>query len=312
MKILKNGLFALLIIFPVYVMGQDTVFNSVELSISKLIDGTLLKPTHSKTSNLVIIIAGSGPTDRNGNQNFMKNNSLKKLAESLTQNNIATFRYDKRTVKLIKQGKINDSNVLFDDFITDAQTVVDYFVTQGTYKNIYIAGHSQGSLIGLLVSDKNVAGFISLAGAGKSIDHVLLEQIEKSAPMFKEASEKVLASLKEGKTTSNYPPALASLFNESLQPFMINWIKYNPQNIISKLNIPCLIINGTKDLQVSVEEAKLLSQSAKNSTLKIIENMNHVLFTIEGDTLENSKSYNESSRTINPMVVNSIVNFIKQ
>ncbi|RSK39216.1 alpha/beta hydrolase [Mangrovimonas spongiae] len=310
MKNLARIILITFIVFPLVTKAQDTTFQAKEIAITKLIDGTLLTP-NNKTSNLVIIIAGSGPTDRNGNQNFMKNNSLKKLAEGITKNGIATFRYDKRSVKLIKQGKINDNNILFDDFVTDAQAVVNYFVNTKTYKNIYIAGHSQGSLIGLLASNKHVAGFISLSGAGKSIDNVLLEQIEKSAPIFKEPSEKVLASLKKGQTTSDYPPALASLFNEDLQPFMINWIQYNPQEIIAKLEIPCLIINGTKDLQVSVEEAQLLHQSAKNSTLKIIDNMNHIFFTIKGDTLENSKSYNESARSINPEVVKAIVDFIK-
>src|SRR5690606_4718885 len=99
-------------------------FIEKELSISKFIDGTLLTPTHSKGNTLAILIAGSGPTDRNGNQNFLRNNSLKKLAETLSRNGIATFRYDKRVVKQIKQGTV-DKNISFDDFIDDAIAVIE-------------------------------------------------------------------------------------------------------------------------------------------------------------------------------------------
>ncbi|GGH39707.1 alpha/beta hydrolase [Mangrovimonas yunxiaonensis] len=294
--------------FTNYMLAQEKAFEETQITINELIEGTLLTEEGSTPSKLAIIIAGSGPTDRNGNQNFMKNNSLKKLAEAITQESVATFRYDKRSVKLIKQGKIDNSNILFDDFVTDAKAVIAHF--SQNYDNIYVIGHSQGSLIGMLAAKDQAAGFISLAGAGKSFDAVLLEQIEKTAPMFADASQKTLAVLKQGQTTKEYPLALVSLFDESLQPFMISWIKHNPQSIISTLNMPCLIINGTKDLQVSEAEAKLLDEAAQKSSLHLIKNMNHVLFTIEGGDLENAKSYNESSRTINPEMVAAISKFI--
>ena len=106
--------------------SQDTNFIIQDIAINNLIDGTLLIPNEVEKPNLVIIIAGSGPTDRNGNQSFLKNNSLKKLAEELSSNKIATFRYDKRIVKQIKQGNI-DRNIMFDDFVTDAISVITYF-----------------------------------------------------------------------------------------------------------------------------------------------------------------------------------------
>jgi len=89
-------------------------------------------------------------------------------------------------------------------------------------------------------------------------------------------------------------------------------MRYNPQIEIAKLTMPILIVNGTKDLQVSVAEAELLRKSAPKAEFKIIEKMNHVLFTIEGDDLENSKSYNEAFRSLNDELVQTIVKFIKQ
>lgn len=307
---MKLKLFILTLLINITVYAQDNIFTVQELAINEWIDGTLLVPEDNSKSVLGIIIAGSGPTNRDGNQNFLKNNSLKKLAEGLSTQGIATFRYDKRIVKQIRKGKV-DNNMMFDDFVTDAISVIDYFKEKNEFKKVYVIGHSQGSLVGMLAAKDRADGFISLAGAGQSIDAVILEQIEKTASMYTEDSKKAFEVLKQHKTTTEYPPALSSIFDITIQPFMINWMQYNPQKVIKELNMPILLINGTKDLQVSVAEANLLKEASSNSELVIIENMNHVLVTIQGDNLENSKSYNEAFRKINPSVIESIVSFIK-
>jgi pimeloyl-ACP methyl ester carboxylesterase len=291
-------------------MAQDINFSSEEISINTFVDGTLLKPTSIDKPTLAIIIAGSGPTDRNGNQNFLKSNNLKKLAENLSNHNIATFRYDKRIVKQIKRGNV-DKYIMFDNFVTDAISVIEYFKKTNAYSKIYVIGHSQGSLVGMLAAKDQVDGFISLSGAGQSIDSVIIDQVQKTAPMYTEDTKRVFGILRTGITTPDYPLALSSFFSIEIQPFMMNWMQYNPQNEIKALNMPILIINGTKDLQVSVEEAKLLKEASQHADLKIIDKMNHVLFIIEGDDLENSKSYNESSRTISQEMVTAILDFIK-
>ncbi|MCB0427237.1 MAG: alpha/beta hydrolase [Mangrovimonas sp.] len=299
-----------LILWSLGIFAQDSLMVEQEISINKIIDGTLLLPKTNSSEHLAIIIAGSGPTDRDGNQNFMKSNSLKKLAQALTRNGIATFRYDKRTVKQIKQNKI-DKNTMFDDFITDAIAVLDYFKNQGAFKDITIIGHSQGSLIGMVAAQQGADKFVSLAGAGQTIDEIITFQVGKSAPGLVESTKKTFDVLKTGETTTDFNPMLASIFNIELQPFIISWMAYNPQNELKKLHIPVLLINGTKDLQVTVDEANLLKEAYPDATLKIIENMNHIMFVIEGDEMENIKSYNESSREISLEVVNSITNFIK-
>ncbi|MCA0154488.1 alpha/beta hydrolase [Winogradskyella vincentii] len=309
---MKPQIYILLILFSNLCFSQnvENTFLSREVSITKWIDGTLLVPKQNETNKLAIIIAGSGPTDRNGNQNFLKNNSLKKLAEGLTYNGIATFRYDKRIVKQIRQGNV-DNNIKFDDFINDASDVITHFKTSNQFSEIYVIGHSQGSLVGMIASQDKVNGFVSLAGAGQNIGDVIIEQVNNTAPMFKEDTEKVVSILKAGKTTNDYPVALSSMFSKDIQPFMISWMAYNPTEIIEALDCPVLVVNGTKDLQVSVKEAELLKQANDNSNLVIIEKMNHVLFEIEGDDLENSKSYNESFREISPTLIENITNFIK-
>ncbi|WP_034059713.1 alpha/beta hydrolase family protein [Lacinutrix jangbogonensis] len=290
--------------------AQEKNYTAQEVTINKLIDGTLLTPNTIKKPNLIIIIAGSGPTDRDGNQNFLKSNSLKKLAQALSAKAIATFRYDKRIVKQIRNRNI-DKNMMFDDFVVDAKSVVNYFKDSKKYNKIYIAGHSQGSLVGMLASKNNAYGFISLAGAGQSIDKVIIEQVEKTAPMYLEDTKRVFKVLEGGKTTAKFPPALASVFNLEVQPFIANWMSYNPKVEIKKLNMPILIINGTKDLQVSEAEAKLLKEASPHAALKIIDKMNHILVPIEGDNLENSKSYNETSRKLSPELIEAIIDFME-
>ncbi|WP_296382055.1 alpha/beta hydrolase [Winogradskyella sp.] len=289
---------------------QEQTYNEKEVSISKWIDGTLLSPNDTEKPTLAILVADSGPTNRNGNQNFLKNNSLKKLAEGLTNNGIATFRYDKRIVKQIRQGKV-DKNMMFDDFINDASDVIDYFKDIEKYSEIYVIGHSQGSLVGMIAAKDKVDGFISLAGSGQNIGDVLVEQATKMAPKLGEETQRIVDQLKEGKSVNDYPDVLASLFGPDLQPFMINWMKYSPTETIKELKMPILLINGTKDLQVSESEAELLKTANEKAKLIIIENMNHVLFEIKGDDLENSKSYNESFRAISPKLVTKITEFIK-
>ncbi len=300
----------LFLCFSTIFYTQDKTFIEQQLTINKHIDGTLLFPNEVNKPNLAIIIAGSGPTDRNGNQNFLKNNSLKKLAERLTQNGIATFRYDKRIVKQIRQGNI-DPNISFNDFVTDAISVLNFFKHKDNFNKVYIIGHSQGNLVGMLAAKKGADGFISLAGAGKTIDEVILDQINNTAPMFTEDAKRVFSILKEEKITEDFPIALTSIFNKEVQPFMTSWMQYNPQEEIKTLQIPILIINGDKDLQVSEKEASLLKDASTNAQIEIIEKMNHILVPIDGDNLENSKSYNEPLRKLSFKLIDVIVNFIK-
>lgn len=292
--------------------GQDKNYVESEIRISELIDGSLITPKKDTITNLVIIIPDSGPTNRNGNQNFLRSNNLKKLATALSEHNISSFRYDKRIVKQIRAGKVDVKSMRFGDFVIDAKAVISYFKDKSPFSNIYIAGHSQGSLVGMLAIDENVDGFISLAGAGKNIGDVIFEQINNTARQFAEDTKRVVETLKSGKTTKDFPPALTDMFNLETQPFMISWMAYEPTEVIANLNIPILILNGTKDLQVPVEEAKQLADANEKSQLKIIKNMNHVLFTIEGGKLENSKSYNEGFRAINPELITSIVEFVSK
>lgn len=283
--------------------------NIKELKVSEELYGDLYKTSNKET--VVLLIAGSGPTNRNGNTlGTAGSNSFKHLAEGLTQNNYSVFTYDKRVVYSIK----NQQEIPSFDFqhgIDDAQTIIQYLKNTLGYKNIIVAGHSEGSLVGMSASKKDVAAFISLAGAGNSIDVILKEQINKQAPMLNNDTNKILTQLKEGKIVNEINPMLQSLFAEQNQPFLIDWISRNPQTEIAKLNIPILIINGTKDLQVGQKEAELLHKANTKSSIVIIEKMNHVFKEVENDQ-QNMDSYNKPELPIHQDLVPTIVRFLKQ
>lgn len=283
-------------------------YSESNISINENIYGSIVEPKSRSNSSLVIFIGGSGPIDRDGNQSFMKCDMFKKLAYSLSKKGISSFRYDKRVVTQIRKGKL-DKKITFDDFVSDAIAIIDFF--ESKYNSIVIAGHSQGSLVGLLSIKEGVSGFISLSGAGRPIDMVIEDQISKTAPMFLEDTKNIFEILRNGETTEDVPLPLYSLFNIEIQPFMISWMQYDPKKIIAKIPIPSLIINGDNDLQVDEKEAKLLYNSAQNSEILIVKNMNHVLVEIEGDELKNVKSYNNPELKISEIVIEKMVEFIE-
>ena len=284
-------------------------YKENNISINDNIYGSIVEPKSRSNSNLVIFIGGSGPIDRDGNQSFMKCDMFKKLAYSLSEKGISSFRYDKRVVTQIRKGKL-DKKITFDDFVSDAIAIIDFF--ESKYNSIVIAGHSQGSLVGLLSIKEGVSGFISLSGAGRTIDMVIEDQISKTAPMLLEDTKNIFKILRSGKITEDFPLPLYSLFNIEIQPFMISWMQYDPKKIIAKIPIPSLIINGDSDLQVDEKEAKLLYNSAQNSEILIVKNMNHVLVEIEGDELKNVKSYNNPDLKISELVIGKMVEFIER
>ena len=310
---MKKLFYVLLLIASTTAFSQNTSgFTTENIAVNSLLNGTLYAPIkQNNTTNLVILIAGSGPTNRDGNQIGLTNNSLKLLAESLVKNGIAVYSYDKRIFAQMAAGKLDEASLSFDNFIDDAKAVVLYFKNQKKYHSITIAGHSEGALIGMVAANGNADAYISIAGAGRPIDEVLLEQIGKQAPFLKEEVEKNLATLKNGNTFELKNQMLASLFRASVQPYMISWIKYHPQNEIKKLQIPSLLINGDKDIQVSVQDAQLLQQAKPDAQLQIIPNMNHIFKVIKGDDTENKASYTNPELPISTELTSIITTFIR-
>lgn len=291
--------------------AAETTKDPTELNINSNVKGTLLIPENVTKVPLVILFTGSGPNDRNGNSPMTRNDSHKQLAKALLENGIATYRYDKRTFTQMKTNKI-DPNPTFDQFVQDAQEVIFYFERDPRFTHIILAGHSQGSLVAMLASNKDVDGFISLAGPSETIDRAIVRQIGMQAPGLDKEAQVIFDKMKsQDAIVKEVPSYLMSVLNPEIQPFMKSWMAYNPSEIINTLKMPILIINGTKDRQVDVTDANALHAAAPASQLLIVDNMGHLFKKVGDNDMENAKSYTDPSFPLHPDLVKAVSDFVK-
>lgn len=315
MKKIFIVLFAIFLNFATAQNKSLITYKESDLTLkinSEEIFGTLTAPDLSQKYPVALLISGSGPTDRNGNNVIMKNNSLKMLAESLAKNGIASLRFDKRGIAASKASAKSEENLRFENYIDDVKSWVDLLKKDNRFSKIIIIGHSEGSLIGMIASGK-ADKFISIAGAGDSADKLIKTQIaSKSNKQVEDLTFPIIDSLKNGNTVKKVDPILNSLFRASIQPYLISWFKYNPQTEIKKLNIPVLIVQGNNDLQVTVKDAESLAQSNKKAELLIVDKMNHIMKIVDDDVQANMASYNNETLPISEVMTNKIVSFIQK
>lgn len=281
--------------------------------------GSLTVP-EGGSETVALIIAGSGPTDRNGNSRpVLVTNCYALIAKELEKSGIASLRYDKRGVAASKPiSLININDVTFEDFIDDAELWVDFLKKEG-FKKVVIIGHSEGGLLALCVGQDSskVSGVVSLAGAGYPINEVLETQLSAQLMMTHYAllakAKTVINTLKQGKTTDKYPMELASLFSPSVQPFLISWMQHDPQELARTLPIPLLIVNGDNDIQVSVDNAEALAKAQPKARKVIVTDMTHVLKNskIKDRVQQATTVYNNGQLPLSDGLIKPIVEFIE-
>jgi pimeloyl-ACP methyl ester carboxylesterase len=274
------------------------------------IGGTLLLPAKVEKAPVALIIAGSGPTDRNGNNPMANNESLRLLAHALGEKGIASLRYDKRGIgESTSAGKM-EKDLRFDDYVNDAGQWVSLLKKDKRFSRVVVIGHSEGSLIGMLAARKGASAFVSLAGAGRNAADLLKEQLNSQPPVIRDTCYAIIDSLQSGRTVARVNPMLFALFRPSVQPYMISWFRYDPQVEIRKLSIPVLLVQGTKDLQVTTRDFDLLRAAKAGAGYLLVEDMNHVLRLIKGDRNENMASYNDGSLPLAAGVPEAVIDFI--
>ncbi len=281
--------------------------------------GTLVLPSGSGRHSIVLIIAGSGPTDREGNSQAavapgktLHTDSYKLLATALAAKGIASVRYDKRGVAASAPAMagMKESDYRFDMGIDDAAGWIRMLRADPRFSKIIVVGHSEGSLVGMIAAQRTAAdGFVSLEGAGRPAADVIREQLlARGVPgaMF----ESLLDTLAVGKTVDSTPPALAALFRPSVQPYLISWFKYDPAAEIKKLPYATLVVQGTHDVQVSEKDASLLA-TAPRAKLLTINGMTHVLKMGPADAATQAMTvYSDPAIPIVPEIVSAISAYV--
>jgi uncharacterized protein len=277
--------------------------------------GSLLVPAAVGKMPVALIIAGSGPTDRDGNNPLIpgKNDSLKMLAQALADSGVASLRYDKRAIGASAAAGAKESDLRFDMYVDDAAAWIAKLKADARFGHVVIIGHSEGSFIGMLAAQRTKpAAYVSLSGIADAAPVVLRKQFAgKLPPDLAEANERILGDLEHGKTVDDVPPALAAFYRPSVQPYLISWFKYAPAKTIATLDMPVLIVQGDNDLQVGVEQAEALKAAQPQATLAIIPGMNHVLKIAPTDRQQNVAAYGNPALPLAPQLVTALKSFLR-
>ncbi|MEM8515218.1 pimeloyl-ACP methyl ester carboxylesterase [Massilia sp. MP_M2] len=278
--------------------------------------GTLELPAGADKPRVALLIAGSGPTDRDGNSSLIpgRNDSLKLLAAGLAEAGIATLRYDKRGIGASQAAGPAESALRFEMFVDDAAAWIARLKADPRFASVVVIGHSEGSLIGMLAARQaDAAAFVSIAGMADGASTLLRKQLEgKLPPELEKESERILVSLESGVVVDPVPPALVTLFRPSVQPYLISWFKYVPAQRIAELTMPVLVVQGNTDIQVDVVQANRLHGASKGAKLAIIPGMNHVFKHVRAVPELQVASYGDPSLPVSPLLVKSIVDFLHQ
>ncbi len=303
-----------LVLFPVCLAplaAQWSETVSIDLKNGHL-HGILYIADTSATTPVVFIHAGSGPTDRDGNQMEVGSSCLLLLAEALAEYNISSLRVDKRGIGLSASPHFDESHTTIDSMIGDARRWLDFLQEDPRFDGIYALGHSEGALITAVAAQaQTLDGFINLAGPGRPFAQVLRDQIYRQSPFLKPQVEPIFLALEEGERVDSVPPYLMSLFRPSVQPYLISWFGYDPAEELAKVDCPVIIINGRHDIQVDTAEAMILHRARPDAEFALIDSMSHILKVAPPERFANIATYNQEDLPIIPELVSILVSFIR-
>ena len=275
--------------------------------------GSLLLPKSDTPVPVVLIISGSGPSDRDGNNiEGGRNDSLKRLAWVLAKHNIASVRYDKRGVAASLAATPDERNLSVEAYVADAEAWARKLKTDPRFGQLILLGHSEGALIATLAAPSvDAAAVISLSGSARPIDQVIRQQLSnRLPPPLMQRSNELLDSLKAGHADDNVPPQLEVIFRPSVQPYMISLFRQDPAAAFAKLKMPALIIQGSNDIQVGVGDAKMLKVAKPDAELVVIEGMNHVMRIVPNDVKRQLASYKDPQLPLAAELGTRIIAFI--
>jgi pimeloyl-ACP methyl ester carboxylesterase len=301
---------------PLRVFAAET--NITLKTATGTLAGTLSLPAKAKAVPVVLLISGSGPTDRDGNNPMQpgKNDALKLLANALAARGIASVRYDKRGIGASASAMTAEKDLRFDTYVDDAAGWIKLLHADPRYTKIVVAGHSEGALIGAIAAERgNVAAYVSLEGAGRPAYTVLRDQLRPAlAPASLVQADAILAQLKAGNLyTGDVPAGLEGLFRPSVQPYLISWFKYDPAVEVGKLRMPVTIVEGTADVQVTMTDAEALKSDSPSAKLVVVQGMNHVL-KYAPDTSSNAAilaAYSNPNLPVAPQVIDAVASAAK-
>jgi pimeloyl-ACP methyl ester carboxylesterase len=280
--------------------------------------GTMLSGG-AKTAPVVLIVPGSGPTDRDGNNPLgVKASSYRLLAEQLALRGVTSVRIDKRGGFASAAAVADGNAVTIADYASDVHAWASSIKTSTGAPCIWVAGHSEGGLVALAAgqSPSDICGLVLMSAPGRPLADIMKEQLHANpanAPLIPQA-EKAIDSLqaKQRVDVSSFPPALAQLFPPAVQGFIIDEFSYDPAALVASSKKPVLIIQGERDLQISVADARRLAKAQPNAKLVLLPEVNHVLKIVStDDPRANAAAYADPSLPLAPGIADAVADFVK-
>jgi len=311
------GLLALMVAATAAAPGATPIESMMEVPGPQgPLQGTLL--SSGADGPVVLIVPGSGPTDRDGNNPLgVKAATYKLLAEGLSRHHgISSLRIDKRGM-FGSARAISDANaVTIADYVVDVRTWVAGIRARTGASCVWVLGHSEGGLVALAaVNEPGICGLVLVAAAGRPLGEVLREQLKANpanAPILGEALE-AIATLEAGKSVdmTKLNPTLAGLFHPSVQGFLRDVMAYDPAALIGGYAGPVLILHGRRDMQTGVADAERLKAGNPRAELVLLDNVNHVLKSVAvDDRAANLATYGDATLPLAPGVTDAIADFI--
>ena len=297
------------------------VSNPVETLIeapgpSGPLKGTMLAP-EAGGGPVVLIIPGSGPTDRDGNSPAgITAASYRLVAEGLAAHGVTSVRIDKRGMFGSAAATADANAVTINDYVTDVQAWTRV-IRQRTKGNcVWLLGHSEGGLVAMAAAkNPDVCGLLLVAAPGRPLGEILREQLKANpanAPLLDQALPAIEA-LEAGKRvdTSGMPAALMGLFRPAVQGFLISALSYNPTQLLAGYGKPVLILQGQRDRQVREADARALKGADPAAMLVLLPEVNHVLKSVASDDIRaNRATYGNAGLPLAPGVIESLVDFL--
>jgi pimeloyl-ACP methyl ester carboxylesterase len=277
--------------------------------------GSLMSPPKAKAGPAVLLIAGSGPTDRDGNSIVpgVRPANLKLIAQGLAAAGVPSLRFDKRAIAKSAPAALSETELRFSTIVDDAVLFAGLLKAQPGVTCVILLGHSEGALIAALAAQKiETCGVIEVSGMGRTLGAVLREQlfVQPLPAAMKTQVETALTDLEHGRETPNVP-GLEALFRPSVQPYLISQLTIDPAQALAKVKAPVLILQGDNDLQVTVQDAHMLAAARPDAKLVIVPGMNHVLKVAPTDRAGNAAAYADPDRPLAPEVMPAILGFVK-
>jgi pimeloyl-ACP methyl ester carboxylesterase len=326
----------------VQIVSEDVSF----VAGGRTIPGTLVHPASGKGPGL-LLLAGSGPTDRDWNSPLLpgKNGSGKLLAEALAARGVTVLRFDKAYSG--RNPGVPIADLTLDTYRDEASAALDFLRARAEVDpaRVFVAGHSEGGIhatrLALSAGDR-IRGVVLVSAAGRSLAQVLevqlernflvglkltAEQIEAEMVPIRTALRSFVAGQDVDPKSASARPEIVQILSSLMAPMVARigraLASFEPARAAAEIAVPVLVLQGGKDVQLDpVENAERLVAARRSAGKPVDYHMSpladHVLKT-EPRPLEEARAdlqllmrmYNAPDRALDSDVLEALARWIR-